>query len=194
MGSYTGHIFIGKTDDFHGGIIPQFTLQLWENSTPRLILSRVAGKGKRGKLALWVPTVDHMIDDVMLMIGLYVEQNETLVKYFQRVIPQHVSMEDLEIWRHVTDEIRQSLYAVCQQILFRNYVVFSLLNGCHLSLQLDHLAQYKLNGEVCLSSPEHVLRMTDQEDDDEVEIQLFDGPQPNPTRSNFEVLDGGRHT
>lgn len=193
MGSYTAQLLYGKTDSFHGGIIPTHSLMLWENSVPRWTLSQITKDTKRDSI-VWVPALERMVEDAMLMLGLFVARDETLISYARQVIPAHVSLNELELYRDTTQPVRESLYTVCRRIQFSGYLVASVLEGSHLLLpgQLEPLRKYRINGEICKSISGETLIGKEAEKDIELEVQLAEGPQPDPSRRSFRVLNGIR--
>ena len=69
MSTVTASILVGTAHPNHSGIGPTHQLLLTENSRPAWSLYRLhAAK----PLAVWIPTVEDMLEDGLLMVGLLV--------------------------------------------------------------------------------------------------------------------------
>ena len=85
MATFTCQILIGKKHSYDSGIINiSHTLYLSENSRPALILSPTeeftANKQVQQKIT-WIPTLENMLEDALVMIGLYVLKDQQLINW-----------------------------------------------------------------------------------------------------------------
>jgi hypothetical protein len=73
MGTMTAHILTGDEHPFHGGINASHSLALYENSRPAWVLtSFVTDEFTRHKKPIvWIPTVENMMEDGLLLLGLH---------------------------------------------------------------------------------------------------------------------------
>jgi hypothetical protein len=61
-------MLIGSSHPNHGGIVPTHELHLSENSRPAWLLSPLGGH--RADAIAWIPTVEDILEDGLLMAGL----------------------------------------------------------------------------------------------------------------------------
>src|SRR5690554_6680116 len=79
MGTFTAQILIGKNHPYDGGIHSiTHTLFLSENSRPTWVLKNEGAKKKDS--IIWITTVENMLEDGLLMLGVYVLKDEKLLK------------------------------------------------------------------------------------------------------------------
>ncbi len=87
MATFTAHILVGHSHPNHGGISPSHALFLSENSRPTWILIPLGLPGSESTTGhnsiTWVPTVEHMLEDALLMIAVHVLQERSIVERFQ---------------------------------------------------------------------------------------------------------------
>ena len=78
MASFTAQILIGNGGGYDNeGIIPDSTLFLSENSRPAWVLKY------RGRKITWIPTLDNMLEDGLLMLAIFVLKDPELVELAQ---------------------------------------------------------------------------------------------------------------
>jgi len=88
MGTVTTLITVGHADRYHGGITPLYQLYLYENDVPHWVLTRRCNCRDLEHLgidiwvreAIWVPTVEHILEDGLLMIAAYIVKDEDICK------------------------------------------------------------------------------------------------------------------
>lgn len=137
MSTTTASIFIGHAHPNDGGVIPSHWIQFTEGSIPAVYLYALENPKEPVKM---IPTVDHTIDDIYLMIVIFVMNGLQIGREIQ-----HKSMYDL-----FTEAERKSLYDEAKAYLaeHRIKVVFNLLVGCHLLNQLDLIKAYPEDVEI----------------------------------------------
>ena len=69
MSTTTAIILIGQAHQNHSGINPTHLIRLTENDRPALILQSIESKEKP---IIIVPTVENMVDDIYLMISVFI--------------------------------------------------------------------------------------------------------------------------
>lgn len=129
MGTMTAQLLIGGGHLYHGGITPGHYLYLSENSRPALILlpqniSEDSGSKGKGKIT-WIPTVDNMLEDALLMIAVHVIRD----KEVRRLAGEYIKDLDsnrLELYSSISAEDREKLYRLqgIQRLNTRLYSVF----------------------------------------------------------------------
>lgn len=78
MGTFTAQILIGDAHRFHDGIQPTHSMYLSENDRPAWILLRhdPLDPESTERIATWIPSVDHMLEDALVMIAAHVIRAE----------------------------------------------------------------------------------------------------------------------
>jgi len=137
MASLTAFIFIGTPNIYHGGIIPTHYITLSENNRPCLTLKMF---DKEKEILRIIPTYENIIDDIYFLIYSFV-----LTKKY-RINDFHLK----EMYEVFSKEERNSIYnEVKQGFLDINIkVVFNILAGSTLLIQLDKISQYPNDYEI----------------------------------------------
>lgn len=159
MGTLTAQILAGTSHPNHGGIVPSHYIFLYENSRPAWILTtqnvfaglryRKASQGDRR--ITWMPTPEHMLEDGLLMVALYVQRDEKL-RSLAAVRVRGFEQDRIELYSATKPEDRQALYQACRQIRFKPKIVLSIFDGSTLRRQVSVLEHYDVDAEVCISS------------------------------------------
>ena len=96
MAAITATILVGTAHQNHGGIEPTHQLLLSENSRPAYSLFAMHSSQPQ---TVWIPTVEDMLEDGLLMAGLLVVEDPELVAAagtFRRGYAERVEMyEDI---------------------------------------------------------------------------------------------------
>ncbi len=148
MATVTAQFLIGTSHPYHDGICPTHQIFLYENSRPCLQLFDL---NKPEPLYTWIPTVDTMIHDAMLMITACILKNADINKELATYFPNGFTHVDSMF--SVPEQARKRLYKTCQkQAVARDVkVVLTMLNDSSLLRQYRKLASYDLNTELCVS-------------------------------------------
>ncbi|RSK27624.1 hypothetical protein EJF36_12470 [Bacillus sp. HMF5848] len=146
MGTTTAQILIGQAHPYEGGIMPDYSMQLIENSVPKWILTP---HGVKTPTAIWIPTIEHMLEDALIMIGLFVLKDEELL----RIANQFKQIKDLNkisMYEDIPEKGCELMRERVRQI-DRNYkVALSVYNGSSIARQVDVLSNYQMDVEVCM--------------------------------------------
>jgi hypothetical protein len=144
MATSTAFIFIGKSHSTGGGIIPTHYITYTENDRPGIILRDI---NKNKSLLVVVPSPDRPIDDIFLVIAIYVLKKVKPSRPIRTFLRKSVS----EI---ITEEERLSLYVKAKTILKRAKikVVFNLLDDCMLISKIDAIKEYPSDFEIAITS------------------------------------------
>jgi len=146
MATITATILVGTAHQNHGGIAPTHQLLLSENSRPSWTLHALHS---RQPLAVWIPTVEDMLEDGLLLVGLLALRNAELVAAatgFRREYDERAEMYD-----DISEVERRRLYERCRTIGPAAKLVITVLAGSSIAGQLGVLAKYRLGVEVCPS-------------------------------------------
>ena len=88
MSSVTAQVLVGGRGNFDDGIRPAYAVFLNENDRPALLLRSIDPyRDERQEdsdvVWVWIPTVEHTLQDAILMIAVYVLKNEEILLLFQ---------------------------------------------------------------------------------------------------------------
>lgn len=144
MATTTAIILIGQAHQNHSGINPTHLIRLTENDRPALILKSIEGIEEP---IIIIPTVENMVDDIYLMISVFILKRLNTGKELQ-------TNERKSIYDIFDEQERLNLYektkALIQETKIK--VVFNILDDCILLNQLDKIKQYPNDYEVTVPS------------------------------------------
>ncbi|MET3289309.1 UNVERIFIED_CONTAM: hypothetical protein ABID98_001879 [Brevibacillus sp. OAP136] len=123
MGTITVQLLVGEAHPNHGGIYPSHVLYLSENSRPSWILSEhniLVEPVSKQKPIIWIPTVDHMLEDALLMISCYVAKHPQITALVQGK-KDHAKETGLQLYEVFDKEELADLYAINQTISSRGH-------------------------------------------------------------------------
>src|SRR5262245_2640799 len=146
MATVTASILVGAAHPNHGGICPTHQLLLTENDRPAWSLHAIPGAKP---LATWVPTVENMLEDGILMAGLLVVRDPALLAAAVAVRSNY--SDRTEMYDDISEEDRRKLYKLCRSIGPETKLVVTVLHDSSLAGHLAVLRRYKLGVEVCQS-------------------------------------------
>ncbi len=153
MGTLTAQILVGSPHPNHGGIEPTHYLFLSENSRPAWILvdQNLFGTQKwQKKKITWIPTVENMIEDAILMIAIHIQNNQDIIE-LAASFSDNVKSDRLELHEHFNDSQRKQLYEKCREISDFPKVIVSVFRGSTIQSQLEVIEEYRMDVEVCCS-------------------------------------------
>ncbi|RLI75424.1 hypothetical protein DRP04_13490 [Archaeoglobales archaeon] len=157
MGSANAFIMVGRPDPLHNGIYPTHCLILHENDKPWWVLTPIFRfpdecKPENCKIIVWIPTVEHMLEDALLMIGIYVLKDKELVSLAMRFFK---NKEENRIWLYndIDRKNLKKLREVCKRILPRYNVkiVVAITLDSTILRQVEVLKEYEVECEVCIA-------------------------------------------
>lgn len=156
MASMTAQILFGRDNYFHGGINPTHACFLSENSRPAWVLipfpSLVfGGLEVPAKPPVWIPTLEHLLEDALLMLTLHLVQP-----------PELVAVADLQFrcdWRQraelytdITPEALAELRAAVRRLKLASplaKLVVTVMEGSDIHGKTGVLADYPWLYEIC---------------------------------------------
>lgn len=155
MGTYTASILVGKEDIYHGGIIPTHQLFLSENDKPAWVLTEMDSENRSSRKIVWVPTLENMLEDALLMVAIYVLKDKEVVEKAERCFK--ISLYDyynyIELYSHIEDDDRRELYRLCKRV-FHKYelkLTLTVMLGSYILKQIHVLREYPVECEVCIT-------------------------------------------
>ncbi len=155
MGTITAQIIVGKPDLYHGGINPTHFLFLSENDRPTWILVEEnisAGQGKpRQPRVVWIPTVEGILEDAFLMIGLHIIKDKELIKEAKPLfknkplikisLDKDIDKADLILLHNRNKEVIAK---------FNAKMIISSFHGSSILKHLRLVKEYQMDNEVCV--------------------------------------------
>jgi hypothetical protein len=151
MGALTAQILVGRPHPNHDGISPTHFLFLSENDRPAWILvneNAFNEERNSGGRIIWIPTIEHMLEDAILMVAIHVSKNRETIQ-LARGFNSEIEMDQVELYS-VFDEVqRERLYLECRSLSDFPKVIISVFRGSTICKQLPVLEQYKMDVEVC---------------------------------------------
>jgi hypothetical protein len=154
MATCTCQILIGQKHSYDSGIINiTHTLYLSENSRPAWLLSPTDefndNKQIQRKIT-WIPTLENMLEDALVMIGLYVVKNKELIALANQYLKQP-NKDFLELYHDVKLEDLQKLYNQARKIEGSHKILLSVFQCSSILQHLPVLKNYQNDIEVCKS-------------------------------------------
>lgn len=151
MGAITAQILVGSPHPNHGGINPTHFLFLTENDRPAWILvtENVFKEGRTDvQRVIWIPTVENMLEDAMLMIAIHVSKSPEMIE-LAKSFNSAIEMDHVQLYSVLEEFQREQLYLKCRSISDFPKVVVSVLRGSTIDKQLTAMEQYKMDVEIC---------------------------------------------
>ncbi len=150
MAEITASVLIGQPHSHSGGILPTHQLLLSENSKPALILFKLNGRPPKDKKTIWIPTVENLLEDMLLMISIYVLQNPSLHQGFLNSLPSP-NEEPIALYA-LGAQTLDGFYQKNRDYLHKNHsfkIAVTAYAGSTLNRQLAKLKKYKMDMEIC---------------------------------------------
>lgn len=154
MAMMTAQILIGSVHPNHDGIGPSHYLFLSENSRPAWLLVEqnvFMSSKKRDTKIVWIPTVESMLEDALLMIAVHVLKDQGIVEVIKSFNKAALS-DRLEMYDSLEEAERKLLYEKCRTITSFPKLVVSVFRGSTIMSQLPVLENYTMDVEVCVPS------------------------------------------
>ena len=146
MGTFTAQILVGDSHPNHGGIIPSHMLFLSENDRPAWILKSIGlwGEEKAGKTVTWIPTIENMLEDALLMISLYIMKDKELIRMANQCFKNKLKNR-IELYDDISKEDLENLYKKNRELNRRFMIALSVFNGSTIENQLNIFKKYSMD-------------------------------------------------
>lgn len=152
MASFTTQILIGNPSIYHGGINPFAQLFLSENSRPAWILDPYninPSHKSEAKRIVWIPTLEHMLEDALLMISVHINRNDEILQ-LANDWDKDIRAERLEMYEVFNDGQRLNLYERIRKDDNFPKLVVTVLEDSSIFGYLKVLKEFDLLIEVCI--------------------------------------------
>ncbi|MGG1401583.1 hypothetical protein ABE288_27755 [Bacillus salipaludis] len=154
MATFTCQILIGQKHSYDSGIINiSHSLYLSENSRPAWILSPTNILDEQNhpqQNITWIPTLENMLEDALVMIGIYVLKNKELTKLANQLFRQP-NKNFIELYQDIDSKGLEQLYYQARKIESSHKIILSVFQGSSILKQLPILKHYQNDIEVCKS-------------------------------------------
>ena len=146
MGSYSATMLVGQAHPNHGGIIPTHEMYLRENDRPSWEM--MSHSSMIDKKNLWLPSVEHMLEDGLLMINALILRNQTIRSSLTRFCKK---LSAVEIYSIPNNEIIK-LYEISRNAYAESKIkiVLSVYEQSTLVKQVTVLKDYDIDMELCM--------------------------------------------
>jgi hypothetical protein len=149
MATTTATAMIGQGHPQNGGITPTHLLFLTENDRPALELYEIKARRTLSRLGTWTPTVENMIEDVMLMAGALTGAQPEVANALQAACGGNPARVELYC---LGDTDRAELYALSRKAPIIGKIVLTVLEDSLLVEQVGRLRDYEADCELCISA------------------------------------------
>lgn len=146
MASITAIMLVGSEDFYHGGLCPSHELSLWENDRPVWELRKM---GEAKPSARWIPTVDHMLEDGIVMACLLGLENPSVQAEALNFTRDFDSRATL--LHDIAALDLASTRAACREVDPSHKLVLTILRSSSLLRQVKVLREYEMSVEVCVT-------------------------------------------
>ena len=156
MGTITAQIVVGTPDLYHDGINPTHFLFLSENDRPAWILvgENIADSPKKSRQPkiVWIPTVEGILDDAFLMIGLHVIKDRELIRIAKPLF-KNKSQTMVELYNDIDKADLILLRNKNKDIIKKYNIKFIVISfqGSSIFRHLPLVKDYRVGIEVCVS-------------------------------------------
>ena len=107
MATTTATILIGRAHQNDSGINPTHFIQFTENDRPALILHSIEGKSKK---VVIIPTIENTIDDIYLMIAVFVlkavKPSKKLNSITRKSLYEILDEEERNVYSDIVDYVK----------------------------------------------------------------------------------------
>ena len=153
MSTMTAQILIGKAHPYDGGINPNFTMFLSENSVACWTLIKLnfreTVQPTNPIVVKWIPTIEFMLEDAVMMIGLYVLKDVELIHLAKEHIRTYPG-DKIDLYSDASEEGLKEMRARAKQLTNHYKMTLSIFFDSTINRQYKSLKDYKMDIEVCL--------------------------------------------
>lgn len=141
----TAQILVGRAHPNHGGINPSHYIFLSEALT--LVAQNIFPEEVEDQRRItWIPTRENILEDALLMIGLYVLEDEKLLKLANEYFTDF-SADRIELHKDIDGEKLEELYQECRKLDYQYKIVINDFDDGRLHPKV--LEEYSMDVTVC---------------------------------------------
>ena len=147
----TAQILVGQSHPHQDGICPTHNLYLSENHRAAWTLvnqNLFPQEENQFSTVTWIPTIENMLEDALLMIAIYIVKDPEVVAMAQSFSDQ-IHAERMELYDSFTTEQLDQLYQKCRALSEFPKVVITAFRGSTIESHLIVVKDYKMDVEAC---------------------------------------------
>ena len=148
MGYFTAQIIAGSEGIYEDSFYPCNYLFLYEHFRAVWILTgNMNNDDEKIKKKFWIPTVDHMLEDALLMIAIHVVKNPIIIETARDYYRNILSDRKVYLYEVFNDKQRASLYELCRKKIRRDKfpeLIIMALNNSTIINQFNILDNYDI--------------------------------------------------
>jgi len=149
LATITAQILVGSGHPNHDGIVPSHNLYFMEDNRPSWTLYPVSLGDGFGTKVTWIPTLEHTLEDALLMTAIHVVRDPEI----EQMAKEFISSQENN-WVVMYDDVDpghlELMYQRCRAMTNSYKLVLTVLRGSAIEEQLPVLKEYKMDLEVCL--------------------------------------------
>jgi hypothetical protein len=152
MAAVTAQILIGNPHSNDGGLRAIDKIEVSEGGRPALTLS-VRGRGEDRMMwhtFTWIPSLEHAMDDAILMIAIHVMKIPEILKLVNQINPA-LTGRRVGVYEDISIEDRARLYRACRELEDLPKIIVTIYRGSFLKQSVSNLKHYKMDAEICVS-------------------------------------------
>lgn len=151
MGTFTTQLLVGHAHRNDGGMIPSHSLYLSEGNRPAWLIKEIDlwndGIEKIDNV-VWIPTLENIFEDALLMIGIYILKDEQLLetakKYFKKDINGRI-----ELYDDIQMEDLKRLYDISRSLKYQYKIAVTIFGSSSIEGNLKVIEKYSMDVDVC---------------------------------------------
>lgn len=150
MGNVTAQILIEESHVDSKGINPTHYMFFSEDRIPTwtILSDNIHSTDKEFIKKVWYPTMENTLDDALLMIALYVLEDEAAIE-LAKLSFKDFSQNSIGLYNDIDKENREKLYEISRNLFSGLKIVITVMEGSSLFDHLKVLKDYKMEIEVC---------------------------------------------
>ncbi|MFK9092526.1 hypothetical protein [Bacillus salipaludis] len=154
MATMTAQIVVGMAHPYDGGINLDYYMYLSENGVARWTImeeniSKKHMNKEEQRIAQWIPTPEFILEDALLMIGIYIVKDEALIKmarqFFIGEIPCTVELEN-----DIPVKALEMMRKRAREMDYKYKMTLSIFSDSSIQKQIKKLEAYPMDLEVCV--------------------------------------------
>jgi len=143
---------IGHASREGEGLRVGHTIRLVEGDRPAWKVE-LPVEGKPPRELMWIPSLEHTLDDLVVMMGLHLVKHQGLLELAQVATDVDLMADYVEVYTIPLD-VREKLYAAAREVDGNFKMALVIFNSCILEQgrRLETVSNYSFDVEICRST------------------------------------------
>lgn len=152
MSACTCYAMIGHASREGEGLRVGHTIRLVEGDRPAWKVE-LPVEGKKPRELMWIPSLEHTFEDLVVMMGLHLVKHQGLFELAQAATEVDLMADYVEVYA-IPVEVREKLYAAAREVDGNFKMGLVVFSGCILeqSRRLEAVRNYAFDVEICRST------------------------------------------